>query len=160
MAELKLTHLEISLKIASHSPALSFIFFTVLRAAHYKMPSKTARDCQFIYWFSPGLTATLRIPDTPTQRAFAHTQVFINGFMCDCGSRSEGRFARLQVRLCPPILLVNSPSQLTFEEKKKKSLPEIFPLISRRLIRLEPSPEIQKAAFFCCVSSGTKSLDG
>lgn len=102
VAEHELTHLEISLKVALHGPA---VFLRFLPAAHYEMPSKTARDCQFnLLAFSRADSDAPR-PDAPKQRAFTHTQVFINCFVRRCGRRfgREGRLLLRRFRLSPDI---------------------------------------------------------
>lgn len=112
------------------------------------MPSKTARDCQFIYWFSPGLTATLRIP-THAHAVRLHT-------LKSSLTASHAAAAAVQKVVClsagsalPLNISRKLTVSLTFEGKKKnkRTLPEIFTLISRHLIRLKWSPRISNAGF-------------
>lgn len=122
-------------------------FFTVLPAAHYEMPSKTARDCQFnLLAFSRADSDAPR-PDAPKQRAFTLKSSLTASYAAAAGV-SEGKVAW--------TVLVKISVSLTFEEKSLQHFPEMFTLISRHLIRHSVVPYNSKTVFV--VLGGGKSL--
>lgn len=106
VAELELTHLEISLKIALHSPA---VFLQFCKQLIIKCQAKQPETVSSFIAFSPGLTATLRIPTHP-HSVLSHT-------LRSSLTAAYAAAAAVQKVVClsagsalPSITLVNSPS--------------------------------------------------
>lgn len=149
VAEHELTHLEISLKIALHSPA---VFLRFCQQLIMKCQAKQPETVSSIYWLSPGLTATLRVPTHPNS-APLHSS--LHSLLCML-LRQAFRKGRSPELFSAPIFLVKISVSLTFEEKSLQHFPEMFTLISRHLIRHSVVLYNSKTVFV--VLGGGKSL--